>query len=241
VDGRGIIINLVFLGAYNKRVVDALNPLTHAPLGRIHPSSNPHFSSLIHFSFSLLSRFDDNLATILMTMFATATVAINTPLFILRILSPSLVLLATISLITIRPLPPSSPSPITSVVVAARIPRRAVILSCLSFSSFTYLLDGLAFVLYAVINKYWPQQTGIDINALIGLVAFAGLAALGSWKDVNGVDVWSLKRLKIAIFLSLALDLAQAVLYGISMPKDSAQLSFYAPSHQSLARAPAPS
>jgi hypothetical protein len=157
-----------------------------------------------------------------MTMFATATVAINIPLFVLRILSPSLVLLATISLITIRPLPPPSPSPITSVVVASRIPRRAVILSCLSFSSFTYLLDGLAFVLYAVINKYWPQHTGIDINSLIGLVAFSGLAALGSWKDVNGVDVWSLNRLKIAIFLSLVLDLAQAVLYGISMPRDSA-------------------
>jgi ATP-binding cassette subfamily B (MDR/TAP) protein 6 len=86
----------------------------------------------------------------------------------------------------------------------------------------TYLLDGLAFAIYAVINKYWPQCTGVDINAPIGLVAFAGLAALGTWKDVNGVEVWSLKRLKVAIFLSLVLDLAQVVLYGTSMPKDSA-------------------
>ncbi|KAI0249585.1 hypothetical protein BJV78DRAFT_1129371 [Lactifluus subvellereus] len=154
-------------------------------------------------------------------MFAATTVAINTPLFILRILSPSLVLLATISLIPTRPLPPTSPSSITSVVVAARIPRRALILPCLSLSSLTYLLDGLAFVIYAVINKYWPQCTGIEISALIGLVAFAGLAALGSWKDIKGVEVWSLKRLKVAIFLSLVLDLAQAVLYGTSMPKDN--------------------
>jgi ATP-binding cassette subfamily B (MDR/TAP) protein 6 len=157
-----------------------------------------------------------------MTMFAATSVAINTPLFILRILSPSLILLATISLIATRPLPPPSPSSITSVVVAARIPRRALILPCLSLSSLTYLLDGLAFAIYAVINKYWPQCTGVDINALIGLVAFAGLAALGTWKDVNGVEVWSLKRLKVAIFLSLVLDLAQVVLYGTSMPKDSA-------------------
>ena len=172
-----------------------------------------------------------------MTTFAAA---MNIPLFVLRVLSPSLVLLATISLITTRPLPSSSPSPMTSVIVASRIPRRAVILLCLSFSSFTYLLDGVAFVLHAWINKYWPPHTGIDINALIGLVAFPGLAVLASWKDVNGVDVWSLKRLKIAIFLSLVLDLAQVILYGISMPKDSAQLSFCAASHQRLACAPTP-
>jgi ATP-binding cassette subfamily B (MDR/TAP) protein 6 len=93
-------------------------------------------------------------------------------------------------------------------------------LSCLSFSSFIYLFDGLAFVIYAVINKYWPQHTGIEINALVGLVAFAGLAALGSWKEVNGVDVWLLKRVKISVFLSLGLDAAQLTLYGTSMPKD---------------------
>ncbi|KAH9058999.1 hypothetical protein EDB87DRAFT_1685095 [Lactarius vividus] len=126
-------------------------------------------------------------------MFATASVATNPTLLVLRVLSPSLVLFTTISLFTTRPPPPPSPSPITSVVVATHVPRRALILSCLSFSSFTYLLDGLAFVIYAVINKYWPPRTGIDINSLIGLVAFSSLAALGSWKDIKGVDVWSLE------------------------------------------------
>jgi hypothetical protein len=148
-------------------------------------------------------------------------VAVETALFVLRVISPSLILLTTISLLTTRPTPPPSPSPITAVTVAARIPRRGVILSCLSFSSFIYLLDGLVFVVYAVIDKYWPQRTGIEINALIGLVAFAGLAALGSWKDVQGVDVWLLRRMKIFIFLSLVLDIAQVVLYGILMPKPS--------------------
>ncbi|KAH9168239.1 hypothetical protein EDB89DRAFT_1992643 [Lactarius sanguifluus] len=128
-------------------------------------------------------------------MFATASVATNPTLLVLRVLSPSLVLFTTISLFTTRPPPPPSPSPITSVVVATRIPRRALILSCLTLSSFTYLLDGLAF--------YWPPRTGIDINSLIRL------AALGSWKDVKGVDVWSLKRVKVS-----------TVLYGTSMSKD---------------------
>ncbi|KAI9429964.1 hypothetical protein H4582DRAFT_2087771, partial [Lactarius indigo] len=153
-------------------------------------------------------------------MFATVSVATNPTLLVLRVLSPSLVLFTTISLFTTRPPPPPSPSPITSVVVATRVPRRALILSCLSFSSFTYLFDGLAFVIYAIVNKYWPPRTGIDINSLIGLVAFSGLAALGSWKDVKGVDVWSLKRVKVSIILSLILDVAQAVLYGTSMSKD---------------------
>jgi hypothetical protein len=165
-------------------------------------------------------------------MFATSNVAVHTALFVLRVISPSLILLTTISLLTTRPTPPPSPSPITAVTVAARIPRRGVILSCLSFSSFIYLLDGLVFVVYAVINKHWPQRTGIEINALIGLVAFAGLAALGSWKDVQGVDVWLLRRMKIFLFLSLVLDIAQVVLYGILMPKDSTS-SLRTSSHRS--------
>ncbi|KAH9957336.1 hypothetical protein BC827DRAFT_1226357 [Russula dissimulans] len=153
-------------------------------------------------------------------MFAATNVAIDPALFILRIISPSLVLLTTLSLLTTRPLPPPSPSPIVAVTVAALTPRRGLILTCLSFSSFIYLFDGLAFIVYAVINKYWPQPTGIEINALIGLVAFSGLAAFGSWKDVKGVDVWLLKRVVISVFLSLILDVAQVVIYGTSMAKD---------------------
>ena len=159
-------------------------------------------------------------------MFATTTVAISPTLLLLRVLSPSLVLFTTVSLFTTQPPSPPSPSSITSVVVATRVPRRALILSCLSFSSFTYLFDGLAFVIYAVINKYWPPRTGIDISSLIGLVAFSGLAALGSWKDVKGVDVWSLKRVKVSIILTLLLDVAQVVLYGTSMSKDRVYTSF---------------
>jgi hypothetical protein len=83
-----------------------------------------------------------------------------------------------------------------------------------------HLVDGLAFVSYAVINKCWPQHTGIEINALIGLVAFSSLATLGTWKDIKGVDVWLLKRMKILMSLSVVFDVTQEVLHGTSMPKN---------------------
>src|SRR6267154_216438 len=153
-------------------------------------------------------------------MFAATNSATDIALFILRVISPSIILLTTISLFTTRPSPSPTTSPITPITVATRVPRHGLILSCLTFSSFIYLLDGLAFVIYAVINKYWPQCTGIEINALIGLVAFSGLAALGSWKEVHGVDVWLLRRMSFSIFLSIVLDATQVALYGTSMPKD---------------------
>ena len=152
--------------------------------------------------------------------FAATNSATDIALFILRVISPSIVLLTTVSLLTARPSPSLTPSPITPVTVATRIPRYGLILSCLTFSSLIYLVDGLTFVIYAVINKYWPQCTGIEINALIGLVAFSGLAALGTWKEVRGVDVWLLRRMRFSIFLSIVLDATQVALYGTSMPKD---------------------
>jgi len=197
---------------YNKG--GAGSPLTRlASPGR---STFPVFSFL--FFFHLI--FDEYPVTTLTIMFAATNVAIDPTLFIFRVLSPSLVLLTTLSLLTTRPSPPPSPSPIVAVTVAALTPRRGLILTCLSFSSFIYLFDGLAFIIYAVINKYWPQRTGIEINALVGLVAFSGLAALASWKDVNGVDVWLFKRIVFSVFLSLILDVAQVIIYGTSMPKD---------------------
>ncbi|CCL98348.1 uncharacterized protein FIBRA_00343 [Fibroporia radiculosa] len=141
------------------------------------------------------------------------------PLFVLRIVSPALVLLSSLSVIFTRPAPPQSPSPITSVVVASRAPRRALILSLLSLSALTFLLDGLTFVVYTVFRESWPKLTGIEINAVLGLAAYAGLAALGAWKDVQGVDVWSLRRLKTTFTVALALDIAQVVLVGRSLTK----------------------
>ncbi|TFK44564.1 hypothetical protein BDQ12DRAFT_717702 [Crucibulum laeve] len=137
-------------------------------------------------------------------------------------MSPALLFITTLSLLATNPPSPlSSPSPITSVVVATRVPRRAVILSLLSLLSLTYLFDGLAFVVYAILSKHWPQYTGLEINSVVGLAAFSGLAALGAWKDVQGVDVWSLKRLKLAVASSLSIDIALVVLLGLNLPNPS--------------------
>ncbi|KAI8975885.1 hypothetical protein BD414DRAFT_172105 [Trametes punicea] len=142
------------------------------------------------------------------------------PLFILRVLSPSIAFLATLSLLFVRPPEPqASPSPITAVVVATRTHRRALIYAFLSLVGLTYLLDGLTFAVWAVIRKTWPALTGLEVNAVVGLAAFAGLAALGAWKEVRGVDVWSLTRLKHAVFASLVLDIAQVVLLALAFPR----------------------
>ncbi|KAL6308193.1 hypothetical protein BKA93DRAFT_726289 [Sparassis latifolia] len=140
-------------------------------------------------------------------------------LFILRVVSPALVLLSTLSVLFTKPPAPQTPSPITSVIVATRAPRRALILLLLSLTALTFLLDGLTFVVYAVLQKTWPEHTGIEINAVLGLTAFAGLAAIGAWKDIQGVDVWSLKRLKAGVAAALALDIVQVVLLGLSVAK----------------------
>ncbi|KAJ7647506.1 hypothetical protein FB45DRAFT_1100989 [Roridomyces roridus] len=135
-------------------------------------------------------------------------------LLVLRVLSPSLVALCTLSLFSAAAAapPPPSPSAITRVVVPSVLPRRTPILLLLSLFGLTYLASGLLFVAFAVIHKTWPQNTGIEYNALLGLVAFGGLAALGAWKEISGVNVWSLRRVKSAVAASSALDLALVVL-----------------------------
>ena len=134
------------------------------------------------------------------------------PLFVLRVLSPAIILLTVLALIPARPPSPKTPSPITPVVVAVRTPRRALILFLLSLASFTFLLDGLTFVVYAVLEKTWPHGTGIEIGAVEGVVGFATLAALGAWKDIHGVEVWLTKRVRIGVTLALFLDIAQVVI-----------------------------
>ncbi|KAF9467267.1 hypothetical protein BDZ94DRAFT_1287702 [Collybia nuda] len=138
------------------------------------------------------------------------------PIFVIRVLSPALVFFTTFSLIFAHPPAPSPPSPITPVVVATRVPRRAFILTFLSLISFTYLGDGLAFAIYAVLDKQWPRHSGLEINAVLGLAAFAGMAAIGAWKDVHGVEVWFLKKVKAALAAALCLDIALVVMLAIS-------------------------
>lgn len=129
-----------------------------------------------------------------------------------RLASPAVVLLATLSLISSKRLVHQSESPITPVVITSRVPRRTLILSLLSISAFTFLADGLAYVVYAVLNKVWLIGTGIEIASVLGLLAYAGLAALGAWKDANDDEIWNRNRVKVAIAIALALDIVQVVL-----------------------------
>ncbi|KAJ6593694.1 hypothetical protein B0H19DRAFT_31568 [Mycena capillaripes] len=166
-------------------------------------------------------------------------------LFVLRVLSPALVCLSTLSLLSASPSPPPSPSAITRVVVPTVIPRRALILCLLSLAALTFLLDGLIFVVYAVIDKTWPQSTGIEYNAVLGLVAFAGMAALGAWQDIRGVDVWSMKRIKLAVATSSAIDIVLVFLIaktlhfdgGSRLPIAHASIAIIFPSFRVLAGA----
>lgn len=137
--------------------------------------------------------------------------------FILRVISPALVFIAAASLLFHRTQPAGNPSPITSVVVANVVPRRASILSLLSLISVSYFLDGAAFVVFTILDKIWRRHTGIEINAVIGVAAFAGLAALGAWKDVSGVQVWTLGRIRAAVALALLLDVGLVVLLGLKI------------------------
>ena len=73
-------------------------------------------------------------------------------------------------------------------------------------------------MVYAVLNRIWPQNTGIEINAIVGIIAYSGLAAFGTWKDVHGVTVWTLRRVKAVIAFALLLDIAHVVLLGLLTP-----------------------
>ncbi|KAG1799838.1 uncharacterized protein HD556DRAFT_69973 [Suillus plorans] len=129
-----------------------------------------------------------------------------------RVASPAVVFLATLSLISSKRLDHQTQSPITPVVVASRVPRRTLILVFLSISAFTFLADGLAYVVSVVLNKVWPKGTGIEIASVLGLLAYAGLAALGAWKDTRDDGIWNRRRVKVAIAIALALDIVQVVL-----------------------------
>ncbi|KAH7915239.1 hypothetical protein BJ138DRAFT_178160 [Hygrophoropsis aurantiaca] len=137
-------------------------------------------------------------------------------LFGVRIASPVLVLLAALSLVPAKSPAPQSPSPITPVVVQSRIPRRALILALLSIIAASFFVDGLAYIVNTVIAK-WSAHTGIECVAVTGLLAYGGLAALGAWKDVRGVEVWTAKRIKAAVGLALVLDILQLALLASSL------------------------
>ncbi|PVG02930.1 hypothetical protein CPB86DRAFT_724333, partial [Serendipita vermifera] len=116
---------------------------------------------------------------------------------------------------------PGSPTPITSVVVAHRQPRRPLILTLLFFITFTYLLDGLITFIPCVAWKnctsHLIEWRGVELANALGFLAFAILITIGLWKDKRGVDIWSRKRLKAFAVIAIAFDIAYLVLLLLSV------------------------
>ena len=139
-------------------------------------------------------------------------------LFAVRVFAPALVLLSASSIVPTKAPsnPPSPVSPITSAVAESQVPRRGLILSFLTLASFSYFFDGFTFVICAVLNGYWPPLTVIELSAILGITSYGGLAALGAYKDIGGVNVWSFVSIKYAILLALPFDTALVVLLAVT-------------------------
>lgn len=115
----------------------------------------------------------------------------------------------------------SSPSPITSVVIADVQPRRALIITLLVFAAFTYLLDELIVFFYFIFQDLPSssafQWRGVELADVLGYLAFSTIIIIGILKDRRGVDIWSRKRLKVGIILALLFDIGYLVLLILSV------------------------
>lgn len=145
---------------------------------------------------------------------AVALVRLSTVLIGIYILS-----LATIKY---RENPPPSPTLITVVVVEDVQPRRALILTILTFAAFSYFLDCLIVIVYWLLHG-WRQSDfvewrGVELADSAGLVAYVAFIVIGINKDRKGVKFWTLKRVKFIVFVAIAFDIAYLVLMLITIP-----------------------
>jgi len=139
-------------------------------------------------------------------------------------LSPLFLLLLVVTTLGLSPKAPSSPSTasITNIVVADVQPRRALILTVLIFAAFTYVLDTVLVIVISIVDGVrhgsTPQWCGIEVADAAGILAFFGLAIVGSAKDKKGVDFWTRKRVKAFAFFALVFDIAYLVLLILAIP-----------------------
>ncbi|KAG8907443.1 hypothetical protein FRB99_004238 [Tulasnella sp. 403] len=138
-----------------------------------------------------------------------------------RYAGPAILLLIVFSLWTLKP-EKAAPSPIVEITVPVRTPRRPFIVTLLSIAALTYLLDGTVVVLRAVLWKTWEgsdkKWTGIEVEDVVGLLAFGSLIVAGTWKDANGVPVWTSGRVKLFAVVAFLFEVAQVVLLALTVP-----------------------
>lgn len=130
--------------------------------------------------------------------------ALLTALFVVRLLFSTLLLCTSLSLFRLKSPSYDALSGVTPVVVAVKTPRRSLILSLLYIVALSYFLDGFALVLHSVLSKTWQgtprwhwshsEWSGLEVEAIFGLLSAGLLAAIGSWKESKDVPVWTLKR-----------------------------------------------
>ncbi|KAL5528172.1 HMT1 [Sanghuangporus sanghuang] len=164
-------------------------------------------------------------------MAGAAQGALLVALLAVRISFVALLLATALSLLAVKPssapVSSSSASPIVSVVVSVTTPRRSLIISLFSLISLTYFLDGFALILHSVLSKTWQgtpshgpwiaQWSGLEVEAVGGLLASGLLVILGVWKESQGVAVWTLKRPKAWTALALVGTIAEVVLLALTV------------------------
>ncbi len=204
--------------------------MSHAPLRLLRPLTTVTTLplSLAPAPFSISRQADVAVA------FLTAMVAFEPPsnlwvgLFVVRLVYPLLLLLTTFTLLHLKPSSKAgSSSPITAVIVEVKTPRRSLILTLLSLVAFIYFLDGFALVLHSILTKTWQgipsqgswiaQWSGLEVEALVGLLASALLAIFGLWKETKGVKVWEKRRVRLWALVAVAGTLVEVVLTCMSV------------------------
>lgn len=149
--------------------------------------------------------------------------AVLTTLFAVRVALPLVLLAISLSLFTLKAhatIPQRTP--IIAVTVEVKTPRRSLILSLLSLIALTYFLDGFALILHSVLSRQWQGTpsylwSGLEVEALGGLLATGLLAIIGTVKEMSGVDVWSTKRPKFWAVIAVAGTLVEVILLGLSL------------------------